>query len=67
MLIPRLAEHEFAHASLCGRIALAHEGCKLVALEECSIKRNASRGVGGVQLKIRDYLSAAAVTGKENE
>ena len=42
LLIPRLAEHEFAHASLCGRIALAHDGYKLVALEECLIKRNAS-------------------------
>ena len=42
MLIPRLAEHEFGHASLCGRIALAHDGYKLVALEECLIKRNAS-------------------------
>ncbi len=34
LLIPRLAEHEFGHASLCGRIALAHDGYKLVALEE---------------------------------
>ena len=42
MLTPRLAKHEFTHASLCGRIALAHDGCKLVALEECLIKRNAS-------------------------
>ena len=42
MLIPRLAEHKIAHESLCGRIALAHDGSKLVALAECLIKRNAS-------------------------
>ena len=41
MLIPRLAEHELAHASLCDRNALAYEGYKLVGLEECVMKRNA--------------------------
>ena len=39
---PRRAEHEFAHASLCARIALAHGRSRLVALEECEMKRNAS-------------------------
>jgi hypothetical protein len=39
---PRHSEHEFAHASLCGRIALAHDGSRLVAMEEFEMKRNAS-------------------------